>query len=800
MIKENGNEKQPTKVSETKVNLSTKPFSLYSQIKQNEKKDKNEITIEDILENDDYFNDLKLNPKSLYKKLLIQGNIKKLILYCLQPIKDSKEISKKYLRYPYYSSLILCSELVLLFSSSIKHIKGSKNEDNIENKKKNKHEEEKEKENRKKNQDISSLEKKYEEYEVEKEDKIVDINTNMIENIQSEEIYEDRSQDLFNEQEEKNYEDFFQFRDDFDNDERYVQITETEIKKKTISKKGITEYDAEERKIINDILNEIFKYLDFNYQEDQTCMGYFQKIINYMLYCESKIIIDYLFKEPNFQIKKLYKHLDKFAIQNILENLLNILADKEDTKIDIKDSKYNNIIQDILQELANDVKYEKAESTCELIINTLINNSEKQFIELIFNDENIISKLRTFIEVIINKESFKKDQNKEHFDKTIIGIIQILCQLNNIIMSSLSESEYYQKNNYYKIFMININKKINTFEYQYISEKYISIIKIFKAYENKIDIFLKEINYIFNIIKEDILIKYKKYKENKKNNNNKNNNFGLRHLYEWKFIVNALKLYIFSFYAVENLNSDHYLNYFADKKLFKILIKYYFNFQKNNIYQNICIEIIKLICCEKCPGNIATVFLNGINLNKFINTIMEKSKEEINNKNNKYNLSLGANIEILNIFYSSNNPYILKFLSEYQICNIYKDIFNDYMKPKLERKLLDEWDYSNSEIFNSKNENNDTFDGNDIDIKRQYDPFTKIVIHFLEKCKKNNKIKEQIKTKQNDKSYEVNHSINTIKESKNFFENKEEKQFSTKMELKIELEDKQIYDEIISNT
>ena len=119
-------------------------------------------------------------------------------------------------------------------------------------------------------------------------------------------------------------------------------------------------------------------------------------------------------------------------------------------------------------------------------------------------------------------------------------------------MNSFSESQYYQNNNYYKVFLVNVNKKVNTFEYQYTPKNYISTKKIFEGFKNKINIFLKEINNIFNLIREDILVKYKEYKEeNKKNNNNKNNGFGLRHLYEWKFIANTLKLYIYSFYALE---------------------------------------------------------------------------------------------------------------------------------------------------------------------------------------------------------------------------------------------------------
>ena len=568
-----------------------------------------------------------------------------------------------------------------------------------------------------------------------------------------------------------NLEDFFCFRDDFDINERYVQTSETEIKKTKICKKPITEYDFEEKKIINDILNEIFNYLDFNYQDDQTYMGYFQKIINYILYNESEIIIDYLFNEPYLQIKKLYKHLDKVAISNVLENLLNILADKEDNEIDIKDSKYNNIIQDFLKEVTNDEEKEKAEPICQLIINTIINNSESQFIKLIFNDDNIISKLSKIIEVIINKKNTKTREIKEHFNKTIIGIMQIICQINSIIINSFSESLYYKKNNDFKISFADIKKKVNIFEYQYLPKKNISIKKIFEAFEKKINVYLKEIQYLFNLIKNDVLINYEEY-----NQKNKNNILSIMHLYEWKLIASIYKLYIYSFYAMEKPNNDH--NYFEGQNLIKILINYYFAFPKNNIFQNIFIEIIKLICDEKCPFYLVTSFFNEINLDKFLYIILENIKEYINKKENKYALLLGVNIEILNIFYSSNNQQILKFMK-----NNFKEIFNDYMKPKLDCKLLDQWEYSYSEIFNSENENNDTFDGNDISINRH--SFKKIIIKFLEKCeKKENElnIKAQFKALQTDKNYGINKVLNNIDNYKNIFEKKEEKLLGIKKE------------------
>ena len=792
MKKQNGNPKNLAIIIEDK-----KPIDLFSQnshSNDNQKKDREEIPIEILLENDELFNDLRTKSNSQYLKLITLLNILKLIDYCLKPNSILNKESKKYQRYPYYSCLLLCSDSILLFSKSINHIKNSSlakiNKENEENK-------ENKIEHIKENDKIDSL----------PEQKIKDNNSDYsnqpIINLTSEEIFDNMNSGMYNyEEEDKNFDDFFNFKNDFEENEKYVAISETEIKIDTISKKKINEYDEEEKKIINNILDEIFKFLDFKYPDDQTYMGYFQKIVNYLLFNESDIILNYLFKEPNPIIKKFYKHLDKAAIQNIIENILNILADKEENINNIKESKYIFIIQDILQELNKDTKFDKAEFCCELIINTLINNSDTQLIALIFNkDNNIIIKLKVFLEIIINKENFKKI-NKENNDKAIIGISQIICQLNNILISSFNESLYYRKNKNTINFVINDFKNSNKFEYQYFRKKNISFKKIFEAFQINIYLYYNDLNIIFNLIKEDIYKKYNEYKEYK------HLKFGLRHLYEWKLIASILQIYIYSFYTIDNLNNDDINNkYFNDKKLFKIMIKNYFNFPKNNLYHTIFIEIIKIICNEKCPEYLVIPFLKDKNnkRNKFIYKIIKNIKElNKNEKNNNNNLLLGTNIEILRLLYLSSNPYIINIFEKYETDKIYKNNFIDYINPKLERDILDEWEYTFFEIFNNENDNNKTFDGNDIDAKKNYDSFQNTIQIYLNKCKndkrdftKNNNIENnfnhiiniQTKVKEKSDSYSNSNYLNIIKENKIFEFIEKKENFGINVETKFDLEE-----------
>ena len=818
----------------------SKDISTPNILDKKEKRADNELKLEDLLENDDYIYDLNANSNSRFIKILTTENIKKLIDYCLLQTTKLDENSTIAKRYPYYSCQILCSERVLLFSKSIDQIKESNNlklsKKEIDN-------------NDKKITQASSQDKKEESTQI----SLLPINSIDINNI-NEEFYDNIDSNIYKTELEKpSFDDYFKYKSDIGNEERYVEISETEIKKNTISIKPITDYDKEEKQIIDDILNEIFQVLKEEKKENlnnYTYIGYFQKIVNYLLFNEENIIMDYLFRDPERPIKLFYKHLDKAAMENIIENILNILVDREDNLIDIQDSKYNNIILDMLIELASDVNFEKVEYVFDLIINTLINNSDKHLIELIFNKNKcILVNLRTFIEVIINREKYRKNENN---DKTIIGVLKILNQLNTIIMDSFKESLYYKKNNKHIDIPINVYIKVNTFEYQYVIKRGKTIKKIFDAYNDNINIYLEEMIKIFNLIKEDIVNKYKENIGNKNNkekieikfnkeietdnnvenkekiennkiNNNKNNKsknkiFNLRHLSEWEFIANTLSLYIYSFYAIDKFDSYTKNSYFNCENLFKIMNKYYFNYPKNNIYQNTFTEIIKLICNEKCPKYLLKHFLKEKNnkRNKFISKIIKNIKEEINSKNK---LSLGTNIELLRIIYDSKNAYILKIFEKFEKDENSKNIFNDYMTPKLERKLLDEWEYSFSEIFNSENENNTTFDGNDIELKRNFDSFNKMTQIFLDKRKANklnisnnndndaNNVK--IKIKEKEENYKYGDILNTIKATKKIIEyekdinennNEKEPYFGIVAEEMFESEETTINDKIPANT
>ena len=549
------NENGDSDLKQNKLNIE--PFKEIPIRIINDKLYKNELEIEDILQNDKCINDLITNKNSRFLKMMTFDNINKLINYCLNPNAIKNKNSKIELRYPYYSSELLCSQCVLFFEKSINNIKKYNNikskTKNIETKNKNEIDlhnvssgdidiDIDDKENKENKENIKKIEENKENIEKKEENNKNnenEINNNFIQISEYIESY-DKYLDSANKQNE--------FYSDFN--EKYIDIlsshmSEPSIKKENKSLQSINEYDEEVNDIIYNILDEIFKTLDIvniNNNENQTYIGYFQKIINYSLIKESKIIINYLFKDNPPKIKKLYKFLNNFSIKNILENLLNIISDLEEDEEnnESKNSKFLKIINDLFNELNNDHNFIKSEFICELIINTLITNNEKQLIQFIFKESGM--------EII--KNIIKNIINKNNNDKLLLGIIDIIYYLNNTIMNSLTDCSFliFKEN---KIFFNNDYRNINTFEYHYNCLKNISKKNIIDAFKQHSEKYLNILVDIYFIIKEKI-------KENKNILKNKFNNiipisirykkkFGLKNLYEWKLILSCLKNLCFSF-------------------------------------------------------------------------------------------------------------------------------------------------------------------------------------------------------------------------------------------------------------
>ena len=738
MLDQNG--KNPENMSNHPSKIFEKPFKEIPFYTITEKLRKNELSIEDILSSNECIEDLKYNPNSKYKKILTTKNIIKLISLCIYPSDPNIIITYNTLRYPYYSCELLCSPSILQFSKSTQSIlKANDRQNKIREK-----EEYKEEEN-----DLNFNEK--------------DNNEN---NIQ-EDIFSQEEQ----KQEERNenkFEDFFADSKGIDNEQfmnfNKRQETESEIQNETMINNKKTHFEEKENDIIKEIMEKIFGFLEQKINLDETCVGYFQKLVNYLLINEPKITTDYLFNENYFMIRKFYYHMNNASIENIFENILNYISDQENKEDNLDNSKFNLIIMELLDEIGciinkeydnnDNINYindkNKIEFISELIINTLINNTEKHLIKLIFSSSgNFMKKIIFLIEKSANLEYKKEKNNKKSL---IINILEIAQEINIIIMNS---KNLIIKNDYKDdvIFFSDFYKKIKTFENQYFCKKSINIENIYKSFEKNKELYISSIKKIYEIIKNDII-----KNTNLNNDNKKEKGIAFMLLSEWKFILSGLKIFIFQFYAIEDFKSEFDNNNkdFYDEKLFDLSSKLFFISGENNLYQNIFVDIIKLLNFELVPNYFIKYFC------KKHKSFIKKIKEINEKKEENTNILLGPYIQILLLFYTSRNPYLNQYYNDEKNKNEkeIKDKFIYLIKPKFERKFDENYEYTEDEIFSNNNDSIDTFDGNDINnnSKIKYESFKTIINNYFEKI---NQINNNSNNKMSDQNSNQNQATKT---------------------------------------
>ena len=406
----------------------------------------NEVDLEKILENENYLNDLRTNQNSPFKTLFTTDNIKILILYCIKFSNKEPKINNKI---KYNLCQVLCSPRVLFFKESIHNIKHSNNlynryKDNIKIKQNN---------------------------TKEKEEEYVENESNNLENI------------LFKKIKFNNniiFSSFFCLNENISrnkNKDSIVKLNKVQnsYEIESINKGDTCEYDEEEINIINEILGVIFDSSNIkNYEKEKSCLLFFQKIVSFLLYFESDTIINYLIKDTRAEIIKfLLDNINRAEILNILENILNVLsdnADKETVNNNIYHLAYIKIIHNLVNILIKDNQnneFDKVDYICDLIINTVINNSEKQLIELFIINNNLMEKIKKLINDLINHNRIKRTYERE---RALVSILKILCQLNNVIIYSFNESKFY-KDSKKDIYIIqNIYNEINIFEYKFSSK------------------------------------------------------------------------------------------------------------------------------------------------------------------------------------------------------------------------------------------------------------------------------------------------------------------------------------------
>ena len=588
-----------------------------------------------------------------------------------------------------------------------------KNDDNVQEKKE--ESDEKKEEGTEEKKEEGTAEKKEEGTEEKKEEAIED---------KKEEEKEDKKEE---EKEEKKEESTEEKKEDNLEDKKEE---ETEDKK---------EEEAEEDdglKIVYNILEYLFKFLDTPPSEDNyVLMGYFAKLINNLLKDKPDILLGYIFTKKPEIIKKLIIHINRKSIGNIIENFIMNLND------DIFAVSNNYIIEicnSLIEGLNNNETDERGiEVICDLLINSMVTSSKNNF-GLLLHSEGLIEKLQATIEKFMNE---KQDDKVTYLIKLLIKINETLLKdFENKVTKNFTFDETENE-------IINIIRSIDRGGSAYdtlnnksdLSGTGISVLKknperLIKLTEKTVDIIINDIMKEDEDKKEEIIINVFSDKKTRK--------FGVKSLYEWELLRTIFDLYV-NFYAIneQKENIDVIIRKIAESKLFSKFIKLYFYYSMNNIFQNRVNEIVSIIINEYSPSDlvkalfeIETDFSNNF-IALLVNDIRNNTKFSYEPSNNKMNSALMAtNCDLLKQISNSTNPIILELLEKDKNIKFFIDHFVNKISEKFSKKLL----YADLEESSSKvdfmNPLYDNFDNKPIESETKFSKHSineEINLYFL---------------------------------------------------------------------
>ena len=561
--------------------------------------------------------------------------------------------------------------------------------------------------NKEKDKKTENKEENIEEKEENKEkDKIIEDNNN----IKEENKKDENEINTENEEKEKENKDNSNIDQGESNKDENAEDNNKELKEKEEeakmeiedsipAKKEIKEEKAPNIPLVYSILEHIFSFLDNKSSiENTVLLGYFNKIVNYLIKTRTKLILAYFLIQKDTLIPKLIQNINKISISNIISNILNALTEENSPEAN---EEYMIIVNECINYLSkiennNEEDINTFEFICDLIINHIIYNNKLKFSKII--DANIINKIEKII--------IKLYENYEQNNSKILCLINLLTKMNKSLLANFSKKITTTTNSDdTKLEMLNLINSVDRTSNQFVSfttKKNDFKELVYNSFQNNYIIYCNSINNIC------LAVLNNKLKQNQNNPQNiesiitsysdqPKEKYKSSNLIEYEFIVSIIDIYVNLLNAFfENETKSNFIIekivQITNTNFFKFLLDDYLKFKQNNFLSNIMLDLIKIVF----ENNIAPkeLLLNILQIDSkekennntnlillLINDLINNTKYTFENSNNITNqLSFSSNVMILKLIFSSTNPNIYdifnkmekeKFFYKYFITNIY---------------------------------------------------------------------------------------------------------------------------------
>ena len=442
--------------------------------------------------------------------------------------------------------------------------------------------------------------------------------------------------------------------------------------------------------LVNSVLDHLFSFLKEKTSLDNyVLMGYFNKITNYLIKTQTKIILDYILINRENTLNLLLSHINRYSISNIITNLLNALS--EDNTPEAND-KYMLIVNKLIEQLTiKENNSDSIEIICELMINCIIYNNKIKLSKII--DADIINNFENVIQKYL--ENYDENRNKLKY------VVKLLSKMNKSIISNFSNKITSTKNSDDTANeMMNLIKLADKSTNQFTSlnnSRFDFKELVYKAFLNNCSSYCNSMNNIcINIINN-----LKKQEQNKEeiefSYTKKIQILGINKIIEIEFVKTVFDLFV-NCLEIHSEDSKKFsdvmekIKQLLNTNVFKLIIEYYFKYRNNNFYSNIMQDLILIIFDnDKAPEELILSFLQlenqteEINENNFItlltNDLIKNTKFIFENSNNAMNgLLFGSNIAFLNYIFTCKNKLMIhifdkmkkeKFFYENFVTNIY---------------------------------------------------------------------------------------------------------------------------------
>ena len=616
-----------------------------------EKLNNNEITLENILEEEEIIDDIKNNSNSQFINILTNENIKKLIDYSIKiPASDDPKIGYKF---PFNATEILCSDNRNFQNIFMKETPFIIHKEVNEEDKTSLRELRRQAKNIRKDGFISALFNIINKIKKEKEKELKMINS-------EENEIKEKKENIF-------------VNDDSDDDD---EEEEDNLDKEEDNKEN------QKPKFIYENVDYLLSFLKESEEtkENYVLVGYFYKILNSLINIHSTKIIQYLFdypKKKELDILRLFiKHMSRKSMCNIIYKLL-VFEGEINTKFEDKKLNLMGKILDELNETNDKIKYDCiCDSLCLVMNNTY-------FFNLFITKLDLLEKLYNIL-----FDSIKNNTKK------VNSLLKLLIKINENILKGFEvhyTSNVQENNNDLNLYNI---------ETCYSNDQDKSNI----SRGDNLDILKNALFLLFDILEKKILNIFedlgnsdeKENDEFKSTYMEKQKKIGMKKIIETEYLQTVIDIMVNS-YASKYYDTklEKIIEIAKNKNIFWNLHDIFFMFPFSNIYQIYYSRIFEIVLSEFSPNFLVEAFFvefvgekrNLIDL--YIEKII-KDMKFVFNITKAISLSPCFSIlgSLLDKIYNSPNIHVKKMIENNKDFSVFYEVIGKEISEVFNQKLL----------------------------------------------------------------------------------------------------------------